>query len=289
MKWKIAPAEDGLSLDEWLRNRLPQAPAGYLGQLLRSGRIRRDRESLRRDAKVVADEWIELPDSERLERLLADGESCRILRQTDQWVIAFKPAGLPVHRSPQHQDNLTDRLQQLFTRQKAPFKIAPVHRLDVGTSGPVLFGKGRQATGELGRMIMARGLRKRYLVLAAGQLARTGTLESPLEIDGKWKTAVTSFRCLRRWSDCSLLLVDIETGRKHQIRRHLADAGHAVAGDRRYRSPIPSPTGQIFLHQCYIGFTDPWQSSETSLTIPLPADLRCWLQNLGTEQETFHS
>jgi RluA family pseudouridine synthase len=282
MKWEVSAKDSGLTLDEWLHQRLPQAPAGYLGQLLRSGRIRRAGEALHRDARVAAGDWLELPDSQRLQQLLTDEESCRILRQTDHWAIVYKPAGLAVHRSPQQPDNLTDRLQLVFARQKAPFKIAPIHRLDVGTSGPVLFGKGRQASGELGRMVMARGLRKRYLVLAAGHFALTGTMDSPLVIDGKLKTAVTSYRCLRRWSDCSLLLVDIQTGRKHQIRRHLAEAGHPVAGDRRYCSRITSPTGQMFLHQCLIGFTDPWQQSEISLSVPLPAELRSWLKNLRT-------
>jgi 23S rRNA pseudouridine955/2504/2580 synthase len=289
MKWKVTAEESGLTLDEWLHQRLPQASAGYLGQLLRSGRVRRDNESLSRDARVVGDEWIELPASQRLQQLLAKAGGCRILRQTDHWAIVYKPAGLAVHRSPQQLDNLTDRLQQLYLREKAPFKVAPVHRLDIGTSGPVLFGKGRQATGELGRMVMERGMRKRYLVLAAGQLDRTGTLASPLEIDGKLKTAVTSYRCLQRWSDCCLLLVDLQTGRKHQIRRHLAEIGHAVAGDQRYRSQITSPTGRIFLHQCLIGFTDPWQQAEIKLTIPLPADLRHWLNILGTNQTTLRS
>lgn len=281
MFWHTTPEEAGLSLADWLQRRLPEASAGYLGQLLRSGRIRRNGVSLDRTARIAGGELIELPDSQRLRQLLAAARPCRILRQTEHWLAVDKPAGLPVHRSASHQDNLTDRLQALLRREGAPYRVAPVQRLDLGTSGPVLFGKGRKATGELGKLIMQQGMEKLYLAVVDGHTPAQGLLDDPLVIDGKSKPACSSYRTLRQLSDCSLLLVTIATGRKHQIRRHLAAIGHPVAGDHRYRSRLMAPAGRLFLHQCRIGFFDPWQQVPIRLKAPLPADLRDWLRDLG--------
>lgn len=281
MHWQTTPEEAGLTLGEWLRRRLPEASPGYLGQLLRSGRIRHQGIPLDRNSRVGGGEQIELPDSQRLRQLLATSRPCRILRQSEHWLIVDKPAGLPVHRSANHQDNLTDRLQTLLRREGAPFRVAPVQRLDIGTSGPVLFGKGRKATGELGKLIMQQGIEKLYLALVVGRTPAQGVLDEPLVIDGKYKPALSSYRTLRHLDDCSLLLVTIATGRKHQIRRHLAAIGHPVAGDRRYRSRLYATDERLFLHQCRIGFFDPWQQCTIRLTAPLPADLRRWLRELG--------
>jgi len=289
MRWTVSDEENGLALRDWLVRRLPNAPTGYLGQLLRSGRIRRDHLALDRDAVLSSGESIELPDSQRLIRLAEGNPKIAILQQTEHWVIAGKPAGLAVHRSAQHPDNLTDRVQQLFSRQQVPFRVAPVQRLDIGTSGPVLFAKGRKASSKLGKLIMARGMKKYYLALVDGQLNDSGHLQTTLLIDGKPKVAASRFRTLCRWSDCSLLLVTIKTGRKHQIRRQLAAAGHPIAGDTRYRSRLSTPAERFFLHQCRIRFFDPWLQRDIKISSPLPEELRDWLYSLEQGRKTDKS
>ncbi|HKI52194.1 MAG TPA: RluA family pseudouridine synthase [Geothermobacteraceae bacterium] len=279
----MSKEEDGLSLLDWLQMRLPDAPDGYLGQLIRSGRVRLTGIPLTRQSRLACGDQIELPDSQRMQRLSAAAKPCQILAQNEKWIIVNKPAGLPVHRSAQHLDNLTDRLQDQLIREKAPFRVAPVQRLDIGTSGPVLFGKGRKAIGELGKLVMGQGLDKLYLALVEGHPAAEGPLENPLEINGKLKAAAGHFRTLRRWRNCSLLLVRITTGRKHQIRRHLAELGHPIAGDRRYRSSLPAFSGRLFLHQCLLHFVDPWLHSDIKITQPLPQELRSWLMGLEPE------
>jgi len=284
MIWIVSKDENGLTLCEWLPKRLPDAPAGYLGQLIRSGRIRLGGHPLGRQSILAHGDRLELPDSQRLLDLSIAQQPCQILAQSEQWIVAVKPAGLPVHRSAQHRDNLTDRLQHQLNREAVPYRLAPVQRLDIGTSGPVLFGKGRKATGALGKLVMERGLDKLYLALVEGHPAACGALDAPLDIDGKLRAAFSSFRTLRRWENCSLLLVSISTGRKHQIRRHLAATGHPLAGDRRYRSSLAAPAGRMFLHQCLLRFVDPWQGDLIKITLPLPMELRSWLAGLGPER-----
>lgn len=281
MEWLVSTDEAGLQLDAWLQRKLPTAPPGYLRQLIRSGKICRLQQPLSRETRLACGDRISLPESERLRQLSAQTPAWKILRQTDHWLIVDKPSGLPVHANRGHDSNLTDQVQQLCKQQSEPFRVAPAHRLDLETSGPVLFAKGRKASGTLGKLVMAGGLEKSYLALVCGRPAASGLINTPLANDSKLQTAVTRFKRLRCWPDCSLLLVSIDTGRKHQIRRHLAGIGHPLAGDTRYRAPLPSPAGRIFLHQATLAFVDPWQAQPVRVSSKLPAELQSWLRALG--------
>jgi 23S rRNA (uracil1939-C5)-methyltransferase len=106
----------------------------------------------------------------------------------------------------------------------------PLHRLDQGTSGVCLFALRPEDAGELA----ARMHGKRYLALARGITHAKGTIAKPLRIDGETLDALTKYKRIRVVHNHSLLAVRIETGRTHQIRRHLAMIGHPVLGDARY-------------------------------------------------------
>lgn len=280
MQWTVSQLEAGLTVDDWLRARLPHVPTGYLRQLISSGRVRNgDGRSLSFREELTAGALVMLPDSQRLLELIAARERLPdILRETDHWVIAFKPAGLAVHLGKGHeQDNLTERLQCYYRQRGAPFRVSPVHRLDLGTSGPVLFGKGRQATGVLGKTFMTGRTIKQYLALAEGRLADRGTLDSPIIVNGKEKPSWTHYRTIRRWDDCSLLFLTLGSGRQHQIRRQLAKAGHPLIGDRRYAGRSAQNLSHPFLHHCRLVFFDPWREEDISTTSPLPPELSCLL------------
>lgn len=281
MEWLVSADEAGQNLGTWLQKKLPTAPQGYLRQLIRSGKICREQQPLSLETRLASGDRICLPDSERLRQFSAQTPPWKILRQTDHWLIVDKPSGLPVHANHGHDANLTDQVQQLCKQLGEPFRVAPAHRLDLETSGPVLFSKGRKASGTLGKLVMAGGLEKSYLALVCGRTVMSGEISTPLSNEGKLQTAVTCFKRLRSWSDCSLLQVGIATGRKHQIRRHLASIGHPLAGDTRYRAPMPSPAGRIFLHQATLAFVDPWQAQPIRVTSKLPAELQAWLRALG--------
>jgi len=268
----------GQLLSQWLQQHLPEAPAGYLQQLLRSGRLRLDGAPVRADRVLATGDRLMLPESRRLQELLQ--RPPRILFETDHYLLADKPAGLAVHATADGADNLTDRLQRHYRQLGAPFRIAPVHRLDIGTSGPVLFGKGRQALATLGRQFQNGRPLKQYLALVAGQPEPEGLFSGEVRAKRRWREATTGFRVLRRWRHGALLLLTLQSGRTHQIRQHLAAAGHPLAGDRRYGSFLPAELDHPFLHHCRIGFFDPWQNLEIRVSAPLPAGLRGVLANL---------
>lgn len=208
----------------------------------------------------------------------AQQQPLQILYQSREILVVDKPAGLAIHSSQGHEsDNLTARVEKMLREQGLKFNVAPVHRLDLDTSGPVLFGKGKQACGQLGQLFMRQEVEKYYLALVVGKTAGSGRLESTLTAKGKEKQARTDFRALVRNEQASLLELTLHTGRQHQIRRQLADQGHPLFGDKRYQGPCPTELPRMFLHCCRLAFTDPFSGAPISIEAPLPEDLAGFL------------
>ncbi|WP_187426728.1 RluA family pseudouridine synthase [Geothermobacter ehrlichii] len=261
--------DTGLPLSEWLQRQFPAAPAGYLRQLLRKGRILADGRVAEADLPTRRGMRVRLPDSRRLREIAELAPALSILRETDDWLAVNKPAGLAVHRTAGVDTDLTSLLRQLVRRRGDRYRLSPVHRLDRGTSGVILFAKGHQAAGRLGKSLMAGLWRKTYLALAAGLAPPGGTLDQPLPIRGKIRPSRARFRRLASRNGQSLLLLELETGRTHQLRRQLAAAGWPILGDRRYGVDAPPLPPRPFLHCLRIELED-----GQTLTAPLPRELR---------------
>ncbi|BCR04164.1 RNA pseudouridine synthase [Desulfuromonas versatilis] len=276
------PNEAGQNILEWLAARIPAAPHSYLRRLLRKEKIRCAGEPLGESAAVQAGQPVQLSDSARLRELLDQAAlpEVAIVFESRELLVALKPSGLAVHRGAGHEaDNLTDRVQALLQSRRAPFRAAPIHRLDAETSGPVLFGKGRKAASELGKLFMAGAVEKTYLALASGTLEGAGRLESMVPAKGKLKASATDFRRLSGNRQFTLLELRLLSGRTHQIRRQLAELGHPLAGDRRFRGPAVAGLNRLFLHCCRLSLRDPFSGTPLLIEAPLPVELdRCLKQ-----------
>lgn len=189
------------------------------------------------------------------------------------WVLS-KPAGWVAHAT--RPDEAFDLRAWVVRERGAPPGLAPVHRLDRETSGLVLYASG-ELLGDLGRAFAERSVTKRYVALVHGRAHRKGIVRRPVDRE----PAVTRYRTLEWIGPTSLLEVRPETGRKHQIRRHLQGVGHAVVGDPRWRPPrarpLPVHPGRMWLHAVSIELPDGrrWEA-------PLPADLAAHLAALRT-------
>lgn len=281
----LTEQDAGHTVLDALHARIPAAPRSYLRQLLRSGKIRCNGMILTENIYLRGHESLQLPDSKRLQEICTDDvPKLSILLETDDFLAVFKPAGLAVHSSVGHtNDNLTDRLKEWIKQRKAPYRIAPVHRLDVGTSGPVIFGKGRKATAELGRLLQNGHMSKTYLALVCGHPPKTGTMVTSVHVQRKIKQAATRFRVLGRNNNATLLELELLSGRKHQIRQQCADAGWPLYGDHRYGGPELPGQDRLFLHCWKLAW--PTQSGQPSyrITSPLPEDLCIILNNMHIE------
>lgn len=284
-QWRISEFEGNRSLLDALALRIPAAPRSYLHQLIRKGRVRGSGHPLDEQTIVAAGMQITLPDSTRLTELAA---ACgihpeQLLYEDRSALVVYKPAGLAIHQAPGHKDNLTDRAARFAAQRHAPYRVAPVHRLDIGTSGPVLFGKGREATGRLGQLLMDGSVRKDYLALVAGVMPLHGELTTPVPDGGQMKPALTRYRRLAATERFSLLTLELLTGRPHQIRRQLADAGRPIVGDRRYGgSPWPG-LAHPFLHCYQLSFPAIDSGERVQVVCPLPPSSGSVLATLGME------
>jgi RluA family pseudouridine synthase len=282
----VKSSEQQLTVLEFLQRRIPAAPRAFLRQLLKKGRVLGETGPLAEQDQLPSGATLRLPDSGRVRELLVAAPPAsaqvRILFESRETLVADKPAGLAVHAGVGHeQDNLTCRLKGLLAERGDRFTIAPIHRLDLETSGPVIFGKGKLACGELGRLFMRDEVEKQYLALVVGRTAGSGTLQSAVPAKGKQKEARTSFRALERTDTASLLELTLHSGRQHQIRRQLADLGHPLFGDRRYGGPCPDILPRTFLHCTHLAFVDPYSGATVVIDSPLPAELDKALTELG--------
>jgi RluA family pseudouridine synthase len=275
--------EAGMTSLEFLAQRIPAAPQAYLRQLLRKGKVRRGQLPVAEDTPLQAGDRLNLPGSARLSQFL-DTKTPTILHETREILVVFKPAGLAVHPGQGHEkDNLTQRVRNLLKQCGESFTAAPIHRLDAQTSGPVLFGKGRSACSQLGKLFMAGKVEKRYLALATGEfkVSGAGIFCSTVPAKGKPKAAITEYAVREMGGGFTFLELRLESGRTHQIRRQLADTGFPLAGDRRYGgADLPGLT-RVFLHGAKLAFPDPYGETEVLVECPLPRELEEILHMLG--------
>lgn len=284
----VSAEEADLTAQQFLHQHIPAAPLGYLRQLFKKGKVRIADKIIAADDSLIVGTKISLPDSSRIQELLFAPQDLRpqldILYESREILIVNKPAGLAIHKGKGHErDNLTERVTILLAERGDKFQVAPVQRLDLETSGPVLFGKGKKSCAELGKLFMQGEVTKTYLALVDGKLQGRGDLLSDIPAKGKLKTARTSYQTLVSSDTVSLLEIQLHTGRQHQIRRQLADAGHPLYGDRRYKGPCPRKLSRLFLHCRKLAFIDPFSQQRIEIDCPLPKDLSRFLPQLGID------
>jgi tRNA pseudouridine65 synthase len=207
----------------------------------------------------------------------------------DQIVVANKPSGLLVHRGWDNDDDVA-----LFrVRDAIGQHVYPVHRLDRGTSGALLFARSPEIAARLAKTFELGLVDKRYLALVRGSPPDEGVIDYPIEKKegGPKVHAVTRFRTLARSTvdRCSLVEAFLETGRLHQIRRHLRHINHPLVGDvkhgsgeinRHYRANYQ--LHRLALHAHFIGLPHPSRTPErVAVHSPIPEDLGSALTALG--------
>lgn len=218
-----------------------------------------------------------------------------ILYEDEAVVAVNKPAGMVVHAGAgTHSGTLTNALVHRFGKlSQLGGELRPgiVHRLDRYTSGVILAARNDSAHQALAKQFAGRTVEKVYFALVHGQLKKEeGSITLPIARDpihrtrmttriAAGRTAVTSYRVLRRFEKHTYVEVRIGTGRTHQIRAHFASMHHPVAGDTLYGAPA-SEHGRFFLHAARITFTSPATGERVTVEADLPPPLRDWLSAL---------
>jgi tRNA pseudouridine65 synthase len=220
---------------------------------------------------------------------LPPDRSIELLHVDEHVAVANKPSGLLVHRGWDNDDDVAMfRVRDALGGQH----VHPIHRLDRGTSGALVFARTREVAALLARAFETGLVDKRYLALVRGAPPDSGVIDYaiPRSEDGPRVPAVTRFRVLARSSvdRCSLVLAMPETGRLHQVRRHLCHIHHPLVGDVKHGSGVINrhyratyALHRLALHAVAIAFDHPVTGRRLDVVAPVPEDLAAPLRALG--------
>ncbi len=214
-----------------------------------------------------------------------------ILYDDEQLIVVNKSAGLLTVPTPYRETNtLLGLLNRYQDRKRSQARVHCVHRLDRGVSGVLVFAKSVEIAMQLRDQFAARKPERVYACIVAGRVEEeSGTLESYLATDEdlnrfstddpeKGQHAITHWKREIIYPDASLLKVQLETGRRNQIRVHLADLGHPILGDPRYRSELAKhrkwPYTRIALHAESLGFKHPSSGQSLKFQTEWPQEFR---------------
>jgi 23S rRNA pseudouridine1911/1915/1917 synthase len=294
----VSEAEAGSRLDVVLaaRARLSRSVAQKLieeGRVTVSGTPTRKRHAVHAGDEVT---WELGPEPEALAPETVPYE----LVYEDDWLLVVdKPAGVVVHPAPGHEHGtLVQGLMERGARGGHEARPGIVHRLDKDTSGLLIVAKSDEAYTTLVSAMERRDIHRVYAALLRGDLPQDeGTIDAPIGRHVRdrmrmslhttaGKRAVTHFRVLGRAGGFSLVRVQLETGRTHQIRVHFSALGYPVAGDAQYgHRERPEGLERQFLHAARLSLPHPADGRRLSFASPLPPQLSAFLAGLGLEPQ----
>jgi 23S rRNA pseudouridine1911/1915/1917 synthase len=229
-----------------------------------------------------------------------------IVHEDKHLVVVDKPAGLVVHPGAGNPDQtLQNALLAWDPALAALPRAGIVHRLDKDTSGLLVVARTLPAHTALVRMLGEREVHREYEAICRGVMTAGGTVDAPIArhptdrvrmaVREGGRESVTHYRVIRRFAGYTHVRVQLETGRTHQIRVHLAHAGFPIVGDRVYGGRLTLPKGasealrqalrefpRQALHAARLAFDHPVTGRPIECTSALPADMRALLDALAT-------
>ncbi len=291
----ISSKKDELRLDKYLAKENDDLSRNYIQQLidkelvLVNNRIEKKSYQLKEGDEIT----LELPEPEEV-KLKAEKIDFDLIYEDENLLVLNKPAGLVIHPGAGHSSGtlVNGLLEYCDDLSGINGELRPgiVHRLDKDTSGAMVVAKNDRAHRDLAKQFKERKVKKTYLALVYGKLKHErGKIDAAIGRDPRnrkkmtvtsknSKRAVSNFEVLSINSGFSLLKVEIETGRTHQIRVHLDYINYPIVGDPKYgsknsRNAIPGLERQ-FLHAYQLGFKDPITDEFSQYQAELSSDLK---------------
>lgn len=287
---EVTAAHEGQRLDNFLIRLCKGVPKSHLYKAVRSGSVRINR------ARTAVDYRLQVGDVVRVPPFRMPAPSARTAPAKqfpvvfeDDWILVIdKPAGVAVHGGSGVSFGVIEALRAARPAEKF---LELVHRLDRDTSGLLVLAKQRKALLRLHDMMRQGQIEKHYLALVEGRFANdrqhvrlaltkwvTASGERRVRVDPHGQPAHTIVSCLRRYVRHSLINAQLQTGRTHQIRVHLAASGHPIVGDDKYGSEQTSQWfrqqgfRRMFLHAARLSFAHPVSGERMAFEAPLPPE-----------------
>jgi 23S rRNA pseudouridine955/2504/2580 synthase len=306
-RFEVTEDEAGQRLDNYLHKRLGGLPKSRIFRIIRKGEVRVNGKRASPETRLVLADTVRVPPvnlappeakPSRPSGALSERIARSVIYEDPRLLVIDKPAGIAVHGGSGVSFGVIEALRALRPQET----LELVHRLDRDTSGCLLIAKRGSTLRSLHALLREdEGFEKRYLTLVKGQWdlgdkridvpLRTDTRvggERTVKVAENGKPSVSRFRPVQFFGRTATLLeVELETGRTHQIRVHAAHAGHPVAGDEKYgdeefnTSMRALGLHRMFLHAHSISFQWP-EGGEFSINTPLPTDLGAVIDRLAT-------
>jgi 23S rRNA pseudouridine955/2504/2580 synthase len=299
-------------IDRWLRRRYPQLTQGQIEKLIRTGQVRVDGARVKASDRVSPGQVVRVPPLPEAAPRAPEGMSGKdldfirglVIHKDDDVIVLNKPAGLAVQGGPKtlrHIDGLLAGLK--FDAEKKP-KL--VHRLDRDTSGCLALARHPRAAAFLAEAFRDRDTDKIYWAIVVGSpRPKVGELRSWMrkapgvhdadremmqrcvQADEGAVHAITQYAMLSdAGGRAAWLALRPVTGRTHQLRFHMAEMGHAIAGDPKYKCDRPTPNdlaGSLMLHARALRLPHP-AGGRLEVVAPLPPHMQAAFDQLGFDE-----
>ena len=293
------PAEcAGLRLDQALARLLPEHSRSRLAAWVKQGKVSLNDTAADARRKVWGGERVAIAAVALPEEAAQQPEDIplTVVYEDGHVLVVNKPAGLVAHPgSGNWQGTLLNALLHQAPQLAGVPRAGIVHRLDKDTSGLLVVAKTLEAQTDLVRQLAARTVKRQYLALAHGRVARDGLVDAPIgrhpvqrtkmAVVASGRAARTHYRVLERFAQATLLECALETGRTHQIRVHMAELGHPLVGDpvygpRRRAQGVLADFPRQALHAWRLALVHPATGAEQAWEAPLPEDFAELLESL---------
>ncbi len=302
-KAEYTPGEEILRIDRFLGSRLEQVSRSYLQKLVKDGAVLVNGKPVKSSYKVENGDRIrlEIPDAVEPE-IEAEPMELDILYEDSDIILINKPKGMVVHPAAGHYsgtlvNGLMAHCKNELSGINGVMRPGIVHRIDMDTTGVLIVCKNDKAHNAIAEQLKVHSITRKYYAIVHGVLkADTGIVNAPIgrhPVDRKkmsineknGKEAVTHYRVLQRFRRFTFVECQLETGRTHQIRVHMASIGHPLLGDQVYgpaKVPFSGLQGQT-LHAGVLGIIHPSTGEYMEFTAPLPAYFEALLKKLETD------
>ena len=280
--------EKGLRLDKVILNHMPDRSRTEIQKWIKAGQVIVNDNVEKANYKVEEEDVIQvtLPDPQSTE-INPENIPLDIVYEDEDVIVVNKPSGMVVHPAPGHtHGTLVNALLyhcNSLSNIGGDVRAGIVHRIDKDTSGLLVACKNNMAHKSLSEQLKEKTTTRKYIAIVTGSISHNlGKINAPIGRDPdnrqkmavveNGKSAVTHFRVLDRFKNYTLLELELETGRTHQIRVHMAYIGHPVLNDPLYGTKKQTtPFGQ-YLHAKTLGFKHPRTGEYMEFDSELPQE-----------------
>ena len=293
---EVGEESESQRIDNFLLRRLKGVPKSHVYRVLRSGEVRVNSGRIKPDYRLRLGDRVRVPPIRvsQAKKPEADILDLPIAYEDASFLVVDKPSGIAVHGGSGVSFGVIESLRAARPQAKM---LELAHRLDRDTSGLLIVAKRRSALVELHRMLREGEIEKVYVAVVKGSPARREfdireSLHKHVNARGERRVSVkegglsafTKVKVLHATEEFSLVELRLMTGRTHQIRVHLAHAGHPVLGDDKYgdfelnRRVAKQGIKRLFLHACRLSLKHPVEKKPIKLESPLPADMQSFVE-----------